>query len=266
MADEVNDLLPTEGVEENALEQGAEEQHTEQQHEVPEPIVNLAMEMGWTPKDQFRGDPERWKPADQFIRDGRDIQQSTARELRTLREQMERFSGVTSQLVQDKVAERDQYWKTQFNQAVEEGDTEKANKLLEQRPSPQQQPNMVPAETQSWIAKNDWFEKDPLAKARAIEICERLKHLPVSEQLAQAERGIRKEFPELFTPAAKQPPSTQTGQSRKAAPSNRVKGFTDMPAESQAMAKDMVRTNPGLTLEAIAKSYWAQETSRSVSR
>ena len=93
--------------------------------DTPEPITNLASEMGWAPKEQWKGDPDKWKPADQFIRDGREIQQSTARELRSMREQMERLGGVTSQIIQDKVAERDTYWQSQFNQAVEEGDTER---------------------------------------------------------------------------------------------------------------------------------------------
>lgn len=222
-----------------------------------DPIANLASELGWVPQDQFKGDPDKWRPADEFIRTGRDIQQTTSRELRSLREQMERIGGVTTQIVQDKVAERDAYWRTQFNQAVEEGDTERAAQLVEQRPKAQPQAGQTPAETQEWIGKNEWFNKDPLAQARAIEICERLKHLPVPEQLAQAERGIRKEFPEHFAAPAKQPPGVQTAQSRKAAPSNRAKGFGDMPAESQQIAKDMVRRNPSLTLDAFAKSYWA---------
>lgn len=258
MAEE--DLAPEEGAE--ALELAPD---TEENEPTEDPISSLAQELGWVPQDQFKGDPEKWKPADQFIKAGREIQQTTARELRSMREQVERMGGVTTQLLQDKVAERDAYWQSQFDQAVEEGDTARAKQLVENRPAPQQS-NTMPAETQGWIAKNEWFNKDPLAQARAIEICERLKHLPVSEQLAQAERGIRKEFPEHFAPPAKQPPSTQTGQSRIAAPSNRAKGFADMPAESQQMAKDMVRRNSGLTLEAIAKSYWAQETKKGVSR
>lgn len=229
-----------------------------------DPIANLAQELGWVPQDQFKGDPEKWKPADQFIKAGREIQQTTARELRSVREQMERIGGVTTQLIQEKAAERDTFWQSQLDQAVEEGDTARVNQLVQARPTAQT--TAPPAETQAWIAKNEWFNKDPLAQARAIELCEKLKHLPVSEQLAQAERGIRKEFPEHFGPPAKQPPGVQTGSSRIAAPSNRAKGFAEMPAESQAMAKDMVRRNSGLTLEAIAKSYWSQETKKGVSR
>lgn len=226
------------------------------ENDTPEPIVNLAKELGWVPKEEFRGDPQIWKPADQFIRDGRDIQQTTARELRSLREQMERMGQVTSTIIEDKVAERDAYWKSQFNQAVEDGDTEKANALLDQRPSPK--PANVPDVTvQQWVAKNTWYNADPLAQARAKEVSTQLAHLPVPEQLAQVERAIRKEFPEHFPAPAKPAPGVQTGASRNPNPSNRAKGFAEMPAASQSMARDMVKRHPDLTLEAIAKSYWA---------
>lgn len=227
----------------------------------PDPIEALASELGWKPQDQYSGD--NWKPAADFIKAGREIQHSYARDIKSMREQMDRMSGVTTQLLEDKGKERDAYWQQQLNQAVEDGDTARVTQLVEQRPvqQAQQQPGLAPEAT-TWIGKNEWFNKDPLAQARAIEICERLKHLPVAEQLAQAERGIRKEFPEHFAPPAKQPPATQTGQNRNPNPSNRAKGFAEMPAESQAMARDMVRRNPGLTLEAIAKSFWSQETTQ----
>lgn len=260
MADQEDDLPSEDGVEE--LDTSVEQ---DEQPKV-DAIEALASELGWAPKEQYRGDPDKWKPADQFIRDGREIQQSTARELRSLREQVERFGGVTTQLLNDKASERDAYWQSQFNQAVEDGDTERANTLVKQRPSSPQQQGAAPSEVVDWIARNPWYNSDPLAQARAYEICERLKHLPIEEQLKQAERGIRKEFPEHFPAPAKQPPGVQTGQSRKAAPSNRAKGFAEMPPESQAMARDMVRRNPGLTIEAIAKSYWQQETTKGVSR
>jgi hypothetical protein len=107
-----------------------------------------------------------------------------------------------------------------------------------------------------WIAKNQWFNSDPLAQARAQELSDRLKHLPVADQLTQVERAIRKEFPEHFPAPAKQPPATQTAAARNPNPSNRVKGFADMPQASQQVAREMVERHPGLKLEDIAKSYW----------
>lgn len=252
MADE--DLASVEDAE--ALELAPEADDTPQTED--NPIEKLATELGWAPKEQFKGDPDKWKPADQFIRDGRDIQQTTARELRAMRDQMERLGGVTTQIVQDKLAERDTYWRSQFNQAVEDGDTERANKLIEQRPTAQPQQAGADPTVAQWVGKNEWFTKDPLAQARAQEISDRLKHLPVPDQLVQVERAIRKEFPEHFPAPAKQPPATQTGQNRTAAPSNRARGFADMPADSQKMALDY-EARLGVKKEDFAKSYWADK-------
>lgn len=227
----------------------------DQTDDTPEPISNLARELGWTPREEWHGDAEKWKPADQFIKDGREIQQTTARELRSVREQLDRIGHVTTTIVADKVAERDAYWQAQFNQAVEDGDTETALKLTEKRPAaPQAGPD--PTVT-GWVAKNEWFNKDPLAQARAQELSDRLKHLPVSDQLAQVERAIRKEFPEHFPAPAKTPPATQTGQTRAAQPGNRVQGFADMPAASQQVALKMIERHPNVTKEGFAKAYWA---------
>lgn len=255
MADE--DLAPTEGAE--ALELAPETQEEAQQLTVE----GLAAELGWAPKDQFKGDPERWKPADEFIRAGRDIQQTLSRELRTVRQEVERFGRVAADITEDRVRQRDQHWQAKLAEAVDAGDHEGARqatqeiaKLAAQQPA---QPASPPSEVADWVSRNEWFTKDPLAAMRAREVTDRLAQqgMSVPQQLEAAERAIRKEFPEHFAAPAKQPPATQTGQSRKAAPSNRARGFADMPAESQQMARDMVRRNPSVTLEAIATSYWA---------
>lgn len=233
----------------------------EQPDDTPEPIANLAKELGWVPKEEFRGEPDKWKPAEQFIRDGREIQQSTSRELRSLREQFDRFGNVIETVAQDRVAAARTQWEAEMARAVEDGDTDAALKLARQEPVAKAAPangGADPAVAQ-WVSKNPWFNADPLARARAEEVSNRLAHLPVAEQLAQVERAIRKEFPEHFPAPAKPPPATQTGQSRNPNPSNRVKGFNEMPQASQQMARDMVKRHPDLTLEAIAKSYWADQ-------
>lgn len=231
-----------------------EEQHTE---ETPEAIANLARDLGWVPPEEWQGEPDKHKSAEQFIRDGRDIQQTTARELRSVREQIERLSGVTTQIVTDKVAERDAYWQSKLDQAVEDNDKEAVHALLKERPAPAAQPNGPDPIVEQWKAQNGWFNSDPLAQARAKEISDRLAHLPVPDQLKQVERAIRKEFPEHF-PQAKPPPSTQTGANRNPRPSNREKGFADMPQASQQVALDYEK-RLGVPKEQTAKSYWADQ-------
>lgn len=250
MADEEDLALEGDGA------QVEDTEGAEQQQDTPEPIVNLAKELGWVPKEEFRGEPDKWKPADQFIRDGRDIQQTTARELRSVREQVERMGNVVETVAQDRVAAARAQWEAEMTRAVDDGDTAAALKLARQEP--QAKPAGGPDPTvQSWVAKNPWFNTDPLARVRAEELSGRLAHLPVPEQLAQVERAMKREFPEHFPAPAKAPPATQTGQSRNPNPSNRAKGFADMPQAVQQVARQQIERHPGLTLEAIAKSYWA---------
>lgn len=228
----------------------------------PEPIANLARDLGWTPKDEWQGEPDKWKPAEQFIRDGRDIQQSTSRELRSMREQMERIGGVTETIVKERVERARAQWERELDQATEEGDTARVRELARQEPRPPATQGADPS-VAAWVAKNEWFNKDPLAQARAKELSDKLSHLPVPEQLAQVERAIRKEFPENFPASAKAPPATQTGQSRVAAPGNRVKGFADMPPASQQAAMEFEKMN-NLPKEEFAKRFWAIEAKKRV--
>jgi hypothetical protein len=44
-----------------------------EQDDVPEEILNEATEMGWVPRDKFKGDPDKWVPADEFVEKGRHV-------------------------------------------------------------------------------------------------------------------------------------------------------------------------------------------------
>ena len=78
------------------------------------------------------------------------------------------------------------------------------------------------------------------------------------EYLGDSREAIGAEFPEHFPAPAKQPPATQTGASRNPNPSNRAKGFADMPAASQQVALDYEK-RLGVPKETTAKSYWADQ-------
>lgn len=232
----------------------------QQTDDTPEPIVNLARDLGWSPREEWQGDPEKWKPAEQFIRDGREIQHTTARELRSLREQMDRVAGVTETIVQDRVSAARSQWEADMAKAVEDGDTETALALAKKQPEVKAPNGNAPDSTvQQWIAKNSWFTTHPRAKALATEISDKLARqgFDVATQLSEAEAEVRERYPDLFPKPAKTPPATQTATARNASTSNRQKGFADMPAASQQVARQMVERHPGLTLEAFAKSYWA---------
>lgn len=260
MADET--LAPDEGALEPVDAPPADD--TQTNDTPPDPIEALAAEMGWAPKDQFRGDADEWKPAAEFIRAGRDINRNLSKELRGLRDQVNRITTTSSQLLADKIAERDAYWAGQHAKAVEEGDVDAAEraaterfKLKQAQPDPA---SVKPPETVEFESRNQWFGKDPGATARAHEIAERLAKLgyDIPTQLTEVESTLRRERPELFPKAAKTPASVQTAATRSAQTSSRAKGFADMPSESQKMALEYEQRH-GIKRDDFAKSYWADQ-------
>lgn len=243
-----------------------EEAETEEQQEQPaDPVESLARELGWRPKEEFRGDETQWKPAADFIRDGRDVQRTMSRELRSVRDEVSRISRTSSQLLADKLAEQENYWRNVHRKAVEDGDHSMAERAVQERdkikaaaPEPV---NDLPPETTDFMERNKaWFGKDPLATLRAKQVAKGLADdgLSIPEQLRQAERAIRKEFPELFPAQAKQPAAVQTAQARSSPTGSRKKGFADMPAESQRMAQSYLKEH-GIPLEKFAESYWQDQ-------
>jgi hypothetical protein len=268
VADE--DLTATEAEQgsEAASEEGAEAvQTTETTEAQPDPIAQLAAEMGWKPKEEYQGD--NWKPAAEFIKAGRDITQTVTKQLRSVQDQLERVTRTSSQLMADQLAERDAYWANLQAKGVEDGDQAVVDRAVRERIKIQQATPVdgPPPETRDFVERNkNWYGVDHLATMRAQEITDRLAKAGVTpaEQLAQAERAIRREYPELFPTPAKQPAAVQTATSRNANTSSRQKGFADMPAESQKLAREY-QAQHGIPVEKFAASYWQdQENQRRV--
>lgn len=247
---------------------GAQVVETEEKQ--PPSVEDLAREMGWRPESEFKGDPSEFRSAEQFIREGREVQRSLTRELRGVREEVSRMGQVSSRIMADELAKRDEHWQARLARAVEDGkleDAKTASAELAKIDTERKQTGATPAppaETSDFMERNKvWFDVDPLATLRAKEIADSLAKNGVSipEQLRQVERAIRKEFPEHFPAPAKTPPGTQTGASRSAATGSRTKGYADMPEASRKMADEYEKTH-GVPKENFAKSYWADQERR----
>lgn len=226
----------------------------------PSPYDDLARQMGWTPRDEFKGDPEGWKTAEQFIRDGHDIQRQQGRDLREMRSTLDNISRTSAQILADRIEQEKTRLAQEYNAAVEDGDARKSFEIAqkiqgldEQRPQPGKD------ETAAWIEKNPWYRSDPLAARVAFNVCEDLKHLPVSQQLEAAEREVRRVYPQLFNdkPSGKPPPGVNPPASRGTTTTPKEKGFADMPKAAQDIARDMVERKVIPNLESYATRYWA---------
>lgn len=230
----------------------------------PRTVEDLATELGWKPEAEWKG--EGWQPAEDYLRAPRERRDDSKREIRGLRDQIDRLASTSSQILADRLAERDAHWAKVQAKAVEDGDHAAVNKAVEERLKLKDNapPDRgLPPETIAFMEDNkDWFGKDRLATAHAKRVAAELAQdgEPTDVQLKEALRSVKRTFPELF-PAAKPPPGTQTGASRAANTGSKAKGFADMPPESQAMAKDYLKRH-GMALEDFAKSYWHNEAKR----
>lgn len=235
------------------------------------PYAELAQRIGWLPKDQFAGPPEQWKPADQFIIDGREIQRETAREVKSLRTQMETVAKTSASIVEQQVKDRVSELTDRYNKAVEDGNPKEAFDLAKEIttinvPAPSVGPQ-VSTEAHAFAERHAaWFNKPGHedATSRAIELGNILAgqgYTQPGPQLKIVEQRMRREYPELFKDGMngtrKDPPGVNAPGSRGAAPTNRQKGFADMPKDAQDIARDMVDRKVIKSTDDYVRNYFA---------
>ena len=90
----------------------------------PDPVEDLAKGMGWRPKSEFRGDPNLWKPADEYIKAGADIQKGMSRDLKDLRSTMDTMTRTNAAIVKSTIDAEREKLVAKYNQAVDDGDAQ----------------------------------------------------------------------------------------------------------------------------------------------
>lgn len=265
MSDE--DLKPAEG--DDTPPDAADPPPSDPPESAEDPYAPLAQRLGWVPKDQFTGPAEAWKPAEQFIVDGRDIQRETAREVKNLRTQLETVAKTSASIVEQQVNERLDALRQRHAEAVEAGDSDTALKLAGQITTTLAAPKAASGpspDAQAFAERNaSWFQKpgNEYATARAVEICNTLAAQGYTDhgtQLRIAEQRMRQEMPQLFTEqknGTKAPAGVNAPGTRGAAPSNRQKTFADMPIEAQNIARDMVDRKVIKSTDDYTRNYFA---------
>lgn len=232
----------------------------------PDPIADLAKSMGWRPKEQFKGDPNLWKPADEYIRAGGEIQRGQSRELKDLRSTMENIARTNAAIVQSTIAAEREKLVNRYNQAVEDGDGQQAWKISQDINNLNGQARQLatptaptpPPEAQDWVSRNTWFTQDPLARDLALNVAERYAQAgkTADEQLQAAEREVKRQYPHLFGASSKPAAGVNAPTSRSASPRKMGSTFADLPGEAKKIAEDMANRGVIPDKEAYAKQYW----------
>lgn len=173
-------------------------------------IESRARDMGWVPKDQFRGNPDSWRPADEFVRRGEEflpiVRSSLEKERRRTAEleaqiatqrkefddRLRRLDKVSQAALQNQAAQLHARYNAAKREAASVGDVERYDRLNREHaeefqrfessvpaePEPEKAPAKVPAmppEVQQAVAvwtdrHADWWDKDAELTDMAVNI------------------------------------------------------------------------------------------------
>lgn len=235
----------------------------------PSKFEAAARSGGWVPKEQFKGDPEKWLEAEDFVLKAAEILPHVTKELReargeikgvqkTLADFAEHHSKTELRAYQRALKELE----TQIEQAASIGDVAgvkaATNELIELQKDATPAPKAAqgePPEFTSWKEKNPWFGEDEALTAATVAIANKVEKEGYSgaAHIREVDKRLKEKFPQLFeNPARKQAAPVEGGQS---APKPRGKTYTDLPAEAKAACDDFVKRGL-LTREVYVRDYF----------
>jgi hypothetical protein len=246
-----------------------------------------ARKMGWSPKEEFRGDPEKWRPAEEWLDRGKRIlpivlkdNERLQRNLDRVKDDLKELRESTKEIVEFHTAAAKREYERGRREIEAKIEAAAANadastvrqemvnldNLTKQNTPPvkkvetQQQATINP-ETQDWIDKNQWFNRDRVLAAYAIDVYGNLQRekpgLSETDLLAETTRRTSAKFPEKFGinperdgAAAVATPSGGGNGTRRNAHS-----YENLPAEAKAACNKFVKTIPGYTKEKYVADY-----------
>ena len=246
-----------------------------------------AMRLGWVPKDQFKGDPDKHRSAEEFLdrgvnmlpllqRDNEKLHRGMSRLEKRLEEQSRTFEEF--QKFSTSVAEREyergkREAEARLDTAIQNADVDGAKQarrdlaaLESDKPRPvevRKEPDKpdVDPDIREWMDENPWFNKDGVLTAFAGEVFGGLEReqsaRPRKELLAETKKKVMERFPEKFGINPRREAASAVSEPSGGAASAKKKGKTyeDLPADAKKACDKYVRTIPGYTREKYVKDY-----------
>lgn len=248
--------------------------------QIDEPTVeDRAREMGWRPKEEFKGDDTKWVDAETFVKRGEEILpilRATAKkdrealeaakaeiaEMKKTFSEFKRYHSATEQRALEKARKE---LEREMAEAVEAKDHQAVREIANEMASLSKDvrtdddgndmgsPQMV-AFKEEWERENPWINTDPDLKAYAFGICQDMaaKGVKPKDQLIEAAKKVRQAFPHKFENERRKAPAAVEGSTpqRKAG-----KTRSDLPPEARQTMDRWVKQ--GLITEArYLKDYF----------
>ena len=183
-------------------------------------LESLARDMGWRPKEDWKGDDSGWRDAGEFVKHTVDANRTLKRELGEVKDVVKGLSKTNERILERELAKQRKTLERQFAEAVDANDPTAARQVSAQIDALDRTPVATDYKSK-FKADNPWFGVDTEASAYATAMA----GVAASEgkdpeaQLAYASEKVRKRFPELFDkPAERRTPPAVEGGSRGSPP------------------------------------------------
>lgn len=253
-----------------------------------------AVRMGWRPKEEWKGDPDAWRDADEFVKKGREfepfVNARLKRENQALQKKidrqkedfdrrlggMDRMYRIAMQQQREAIEER---YAERKAAAVETGDREGFEKIVaaektalakldekikdkgeEEEPKKGGLTKSEREAFEDWQDDNTWFEVDKEMTALANRRFDRIKRdnpdMSFDEALVEVRKAVEDKFPEKFEKKAKGGPKVEGG-SRLPGGGAPDRTASKLPAEARQTGERFVKEGLFKNIEEYAKQYFA---------
>lgn len=280
------------GIEVPGEQPEAAEQET---HEAPvvDDVETKARSQGWVPKEEFRGDPSKWRPADEFVKRGEELlpialERARAAERRIqdieaqFQQKLARVEKVSQIALERQRSDLQARYDAAMRDAAANGDVERYDQLSQGRqqafqqfddhvrqelqapPPTQEMPAEARQTVEGWITQNEWFTRDQelnaVAQQHHMKLLREQPGLSLADNLAETKKYVQKRYPDRFgiSPRTVVQPSVESGGGRMPATMKpREKGANDLPADVRAVAERFVKQGLFKDVNEYARDYFS---------
>jgi predicted transcriptional regulator len=235
------------------------QEQVQEQQQQPEmsPAEQWAREHGWVSKEEWKGDPEDWRPAREFNERGELFSKidTVGRELKETRkalQMLQEHHGKVKEVEYNRaIAELKAKQKQHLEEGNSDGYLETTELLTDIRAEQKAREAVAKAVPQgpdprflSWAAKNDWYAKDKemhdYADAVGLGYAQQNPGLAPEEVLDYVTIQVRGRFRERFVNPNRAKPSVVEGSNTTGSPR---KGSFELTEEERKVMNTFVRQN-----------------------
>ena len=240
------------------------------EQEVSTPQTNSyedqAKEQGWKPKEEYEGDPDKWRPAKEFVERGELFSKidSMGKDLKETRKALKMLQEHHSKVKETEFKNALTELKALQKKHLEEGNSDaylETTELLTDLKTEQKAREIVTEQTPqtpdprflTWVGENKWYEKDremrDYADTLGAGYAQRNPNLEPEEVLQYVTAQVKNRFKDKFVNPNRSKPNSVEGASAPAA----NKGSFELTEDERKVMNTFVRAGVMSKEEYIAQ-------------